>query len=107
MYKPFEENIEVLGTSMISVISSLPSIPFIVEKYFTEVGLPNLSEILPDKWYSQKKWLNIFAVIAEKTGPNTLLNIGKNIPDHAKFPRNLSSIEEALKSIDIAYHMNH
>lgn len=107
MYQPFDEGVEVLGSSMLSLISSLPAIPFLVEKYFKEAGLPLSSNIDPDGWYSQKKWLVVFKVIADKTGPNTLLNIGKKIPENAKFPENLSSIEEALQSLNIAYHMNH
>ncbi len=107
IYKPFEQGIEVLGASMVSVIASLPSIPFIVEKYFKKADLPVSSEIKPDIWYSQEKWLQVFKVIFDKTGPNTLFNIGKKIPENAVFPTNLTSIEEALQSIDIAYHMNH
>ena len=60
-----------------------------------------------DAWYSQAKWLRIFKLIAEKTGPNTLLNIGKKIPENAIFPSYIASIDDALKAIDIAYHMNH
>lgn len=107
MYIPFEEGIEVLGASVYSVISSLPSIPFVVDKYFIEADLPVPSKIKLDSWYSQLKWLKVFKVIADKTGPNTLLNIGKRIPLTAVFPTNITSIEEALQSIDIAYHMNH
>ena len=107
MYKPFEDGIEVIGTSIFSVISSLPSIPFIVEKYFQEVGLPIPAELNHNEWYSQEKWLKIFKVISDKAGPNTLLNIGKKIPENALFPKEINSLEEALLSIDIAYHMNH
>lgn len=107
MYEPFEEGIEVLGTSMISVIASLPSVPFIVDRYFIDVGLPIPAKLEPEAWYSQAKWLKIFKLISDKTGPNTLLNIGKKIPENAVFPLNISSIEEALQSIDIAFHMNH
>ena len=60
MYKPFEQGIEVLGASMVSVIASLPSIPFIVEKYFKKADLPASSEIKPETWYSQEKWLLVF-----------------------------------------------
>lgn len=107
MYEPFEEGIEVNGTTINSVISSVPSLSFLVEKYFIEAGLPIPSKIEMDNWYSQAKWLNVFKLITDKTGSNTLLNIGKKIPDWAIFPTDISSIEEALQSIDIAYHMNH
>ena len=40
MYVPFQEGIKVLGASINSVIASLPSVPFLVDKYFIDVGLP-------------------------------------------------------------------
>ena len=33
--------------------------------------------------------------------------IGKAIPEHAKFPPQIDSLQKALAAIDMAYHMNH
>ena len=60
-----------------------------------------------DGWYLQQSWLNAFKAIAEKIGPNTLYNIGTKIPENAKWPPHVDTIDKALASIDIAYHMNH
>lgn len=103
----FETGIEVTGISINSVLSSLVSVPLIVDKYLNEAGLPLPPEIDPQSWYPIEKWLTVFKIIAERTGSNTLLNIGKKIPENAYFPAEMDSIEEGLKSIDIAYHMNH
>ncbi|MBT8225353.1 MAG: hypothetical protein HKP61_23195 [Dactylosporangium sp.] len=59
------------------------------------------------QWYSQQAWLDAFQKLGEQLGPNTLIMIGKTIPENAKFPPNINSIETALASIDKAYHMNH
>ena len=107
LFASFEPGMEVSGTSINSVLSSLTSVPFIVDKYFKEAGLPVPSKINIDSWYSMDKWLTVFKLISEKTGSNTLLNIGKQIPENALFPSIMNSIEEGLKSIDVAYHMNH
>jgi hypothetical protein len=37
----------------------------------------------------------------------TLFEIGDSIPENAEFPPEINSIEEALNSIDVAYHLNH
>jgi hypothetical protein len=58
-------------------------------------------------WYPQQNWLNAFKEIAEKVGFSSLFVIGKAIPESAKFPPDIDSLEKALSAIDIAYHMNH
>jgi hypothetical protein len=40
-------------------------------------------------------------------GQNTLFSIGMKIPENANFPPEIESLEKALQSIDVAYHMNH
>lgn len=107
MFKPFEEGCDVLGGAINSMLSSLSAIPLIVDKYFVDIGYPPASEIKDDQWYSMEKWLLIFKLISDKTGPHTLLNIGKKIPYTAQFPKNNGTLADGLKSIDIAYHMNH
>ncbi|MBI5030397.1 MAG: hypothetical protein HZB51_07710 [Chloroflexi bacterium] len=37
----------------------------------------------------------------------TLLMIGRQIPQNAKWPPDVDTIEKGLRSIDVAYHMNH
>lgn len=61
----------------------------------------------PGKWYPQQAWLDAFKEITEKIGPNTVFQIATKIPDNAKFPPQIDSIEKALAAIDVAYHMNH
>ena len=61
----------------------------------------------PGTWYSQQAWLNAFKEISTSIGPNTLYLIGLKIPENAKLPPQVDSIEKALGSIDVAYHMNH
>ena len=107
MYKTFEDDIEVNGKTMNSVVNALPSIGFFVKKIFLEVGLPAPDEIAPGQFYPQQQWLDAFKLISEKAGAHTLMSIGEKIPENAIFPSDISNIEQALASIDIAYHMNH
>lgn len=62
---------------------------------------------VPDQWYPQEAWLAAFAEIQRTIGSSTLRQIGLQIPDIAKFPPEINSIEAALSAIDVAYHMNH
>jgi hypothetical protein len=66
-----------------------------------------LGDPKPGTWYSQQKWLDAFKEIADTVGPNTLFLIGKAIPANAKFPPQISTIEQGLAAIDMAYKMNH
>lgn len=103
-YVPFSPNVEVLGQTVLSCVNALPSYQNVMEQMLTKHGL---SDIAPDKWYSQERWLNAFRDIGKRYGPNTLFLIGKAIPVNAKFPPNINDLESALNSIDVAYKMNH
>lgn len=107
MFKTFEEGVEVNGQTINSVSDAFSSLKFMVDKYFTQAGLPKSNEIDPNGWYSQQKWLNAFRHISEKVGSMTMLNIGKKIPENAQFPPEINNIVAGLHSIDVAYHMNH
>lgn len=61
-------------------------------------------------WYKQQHWLDAFREIAESIGSSTLFGIGKAIPTNAIFPFQPVppyALQEALKSIDWAYQLNH
>ncbi len=104
-FEPFAPNVEVNGETVLTTINSFPEfMRNTAQMLLEEKGIVNPK---PGKWYSQKAWLDSFKVIADKYGSNTLFEIGKGIPENAKFPPEIDSIEKALGSIDVAYHMNH
>ena len=59
------------------------------------------------EWYPLQSLLNVFDAIIEKGGKLTLERIGATVIDNVKWPQKITSFEEAINSIDIAYHMNH
>ncbi|MHA2249755.1 MAG: hypothetical protein ACXAD7_05305 [Candidatus Kariarchaeaceae archaeon] len=106
LFKVFEEGMEVNGTTIMSVIDGMGAF----KRYGEDVmAQADLRDIVPDEshWYSQQKWLDAFEIIARKVGPSTLYQIGSKIPENAVFPPEIDTIEKALGSIDVAYHMNH
>ncbi len=80
-----------------------------------EVGIETRMDILkrknvdlnkPIEWFIQQDYLNAFSEISEKMGSNNIFMIGKAVVNNVPFPP-MINLEEALRTIDIAYHMNH
>lgn len=103
-YKAFSVAVEVNGQTILSVVKGMPGYESTALKILQENGI---SDIQDDNWYPQQAWLDAFKEIASKIGVNTLRSIGAKIIESAKFPPNVNSVETALSSLDIAYHMNH
>jgi len=106
-FVPFEDGVEVNGTTIMSVISGMGAFEKMAKKFLTDAGLPEEIEQSEDAWYSQQQWLDAFRLIAKKIGSNTLKQIGKKIPENAVFPPSVKDVTSALQAIDVAYHMNH
>ncbi len=100
----FDKNVEVNGQTILSVISGMKGFETSARSILSNNGIV---DPVPDKWYSQQAWLEAFKEIANKIGSKTLFRIGKMIPENADWPPDVNSIEKALASVDIAYHMNH
>ena len=97
-------NIMVKGSSLLSLLNSMNS--------FTSIGElllkgNNISNPTKDDNYPIHDVLKTYCHLLECVGKNTMTSVGKAIPENVVFPANITSIEDALFSIDIAYHMNH
>ena len=103
-FKAFAPNVEVNGATVNSVVEGMGAFKVRALQILTECGITNPEN---EKWYSQTSWLNAFKIISESIGSSTLYSIGMKIPENAKFPPEINSIEKALASVDVAYHMNH
>ena len=104
VFKAFAPGVEVNGETVLSVVTGVPGGEGLALEILSESGI---TDPQPGKWYSQQAWLDAFKKLSEQVGPRTLFSIGKAIPANAKWPPTVTSIETALPSIDIAYHMNH
>ena len=100
----FVDGVEVNGQTVLSVIEGMETSR---EKAIQILSKHGISNPQKEEWYPQQSWLNAFKEIADKIGLYALYCIGVKIPENAKFPDDIDSLEKALKSIDIAYHMNH
>ena len=104
-FKPFELGIEVNGNTAYAIVAGFGMVKALSKGHLREAGLPDELDI--DSWYSQEKWLKAFESIAKLHGDETMFRIGLQIPRNATFPDWIKNIEDAVKSIDTAYHMNH
>ncbi|PLX03407.1 MAG: hypothetical protein C0594_10455 [Marinilabiliales bacterium] len=103
-FQAYSNNVEVNGNTVLSVVSAMEGFEVYALEILRKNGIENLCS---DLWYPQQYWLNAFTEIANRIGEKTLYNIGMKIPDNAIFPDSFGGLEEALESINIAYHMNH
>lgn len=102
-FEAFVKGVEVNGQTVLSVVNGM-----IAKEYARKVLEDNgIIDPKPGSWYSQQNWLDAFRAIAERIGPLALNSIGRKIPESADWPPQVNSIETALASIDVAYHMNH
>jgi hypothetical protein len=103
-FKAFAPGVEVSGEAVLAVVEGMGA--------FKKTSLDTLAghgihDPERGHWYPQQSWLNAFQAIAERVGPATLFAIGKKIPENALWPPEIDTVEKALASIDVAYHMNH
>ncbi|MFN8672044.1 MAG: hypothetical protein U0457_08175 [Candidatus Sericytochromatia bacterium] len=110
-FEVFEEGIEVSGGAVLSIVDGLSDFQKLTKKYLLDIGLGveknGKTFIDPNEWYSQKKWLESFEKLSQDIGNLVLKQIGEKIPENAVFPPWVVDIESAIKSIDVAYHLNH
>lgn len=111
-FVPFEAGIEVNGQTVYAIVDGMGEFRQLASKYLLSEGIgargpAGIARVDPDGWYPQAAWLAAFKKIARDIGDPVLFRIGLAIPKNAKFPPWVKDVESAIRSIDIAYHMNH
>ena len=101
-YKVFEDNIEALGGGVMAFLTDAAG------KTYRENVLKKHGVYPPDAdaWYDLQSFLNAFKELGDNIGGMTLFQIGKYVTEKSPFPP-MKDLEEALHSINVAYHMNH
>ncbi len=103
-FKAFSPKVDVLGEVVLSLVNVMGAFKGIS---LDALGQNGIVDPEPDKWYSQQAWLDSFKVIAEKVGPNTLYQVGRQVPQQYRFPPGVDSIETVLTNLDAAYRSAH
>ena len=97
-------DVQVLGQSIMAMIGGMELLKSRAMKILAENGIP---ELQPQGWYPMRNALTAIKSIEEKIGPVTMRAVGRKVPEHAKFPPEITTIEQALRSLNVAYQMNH
>ncbi len=103
-FRAFSSGVEVNGETVLSVVAGLKKVQETSLKILADNGIVDPQ---PGQWYPQQAWLNAFKSISNGMGPAALRAIGQQIPVNAQWPPDVDTVEKALASIDVAYHMNH
>ncbi|WNG33661.1 hypothetical protein F0U61_08485 [Archangium violaceum] len=109
---PFEEGIEIKGQTLKSVVDGFNAFAVLGSAYLLDEGIgtrsPNgLVSLDPEGWYSQRSCLLCFQQISRQLGDGLLMQIGMAIPRNAHFPEGIQNIHDAIRTLDVAYHLNH
>ena len=103
-YVAIDDRVEVNSQTIAVILEGMPGFRSHALKILEENGIHCLE---PGLWIPLRNWLNAFRAIGESIGQSTLFAIGKRVPSVADFPPAINSVQTALASIDVAYHMNH
>jgi hypothetical protein len=103
-FKAYAPGVQVNGQTVLAIVDGMGAFKDRAYKILQNNGIV---DPIPDKWYNQQAWLDAFKEISTSLGDNTLVMIGKKIPENAKFPPDIDSLGKALSAIDGAYHANH
>lgn len=104
LFKAYEPNVEVNSETILSFVNGLGVFKDSALKMLREHGIQDLT---PGQWYLQQAWLDAFKDLNDIYGKNCIIMVARAIPQSANFPDDINTIEKALASIDVAYHMNH
>lgn len=71
------------------------------------MGKLGVTSVQAGHWYPLEILLTTFAKLEEAAGARTMRRIGATVASTAVWPAGVDSLDKALSSIDVAYHMNH
>lgn len=106
------EDVQVLGANLSNVLNAFGSFQLLASRIMLEEGLgaeskDGVVQFDKERWYPVKRWLATIERIGREYGESMLGQVGLSVPKNAIFPPFVTDIDSALKSVDMAYHMNH
>lgn len=96
--------VTVSGGNILSMLAAMGPFRIRGEAILAEMGI---REVDAEGWYPLSAYVRALQAIGERTGPNTLLQIGKQIPNHVTLPPGIDSFEKVLAAFGAAFDLNH
>lgn len=106
-YLAFDPAVEVWGASMLGCITGLEKAGLPAGEAMGLLRQGGIPEVRPEGWYPQQPYLDMIGAIEQRHGEGALRAMARQVPDTSKFPPGISTLEQALQTLDLAYQMNH
>ena len=111
-FVPFEDDVEVNGQTVYSVVEGFAIFKKVPSDILLTLGIgtpgpDGIVALQEGEWVPQERWLRAFKEIGDVVGAGALYGIGLKIPECALFPPWVADVHSAIKSVDVAYHLNH
>lgn len=103
-HRTVDPSAEVLGGIVTSIVKAMGAFQGIARGLLAERGITELRE---HDWYPLPAFLACLDAVAEKVGPKTLYQVGRQIPAQAFYPPGMEDLGEALEALDDAYRAVH
>jgi len=97
-------NATVSGGNILSMLAAMGPFRKRGEAILADHGI---GQVDVERWYPLRAYVASLRMIGQKMGPNTLLQIGKQIPNHIPLPPHLDTFEKVASSFGPAFDMNH
>lgn len=95
---------EVRGAALVPVLEALGPFRARGAQILAEHGIARIDV---GRWYPLRAYVDSLFAIRDQLGPNTLLQIGKQIPQHVQVPIAAPNLEAALEAMLQSFDLNH
>lgn len=99
--------IEARGTTLLALLEALKALGWAQEAALLFVESRLREPLHRDRWYPLDTSLRCLRDARDCLGDQVLRTMGRLIPATAVFPPEVRTLERALRTLDIAYHLNH
>jgi hypothetical protein len=100
----FDPDATVSGGNILSMLAAMGPFRRRGEQILEENGI---RDVQAEGWYPLAAYVSALLAIRTKMGPNTLFQIGRQIPNHVPLPPGIDTFQKVLASFGMAFDMNH
>lgn len=100
----FAPDATVSGGNILSMLAAMGPFRRRGEQILDDHGI---RDVEAEGWYPLAAYVGSLHAIGQKMGPNTLFQIGRQIPNHVPLPPGIDTFEKVLASFGMAFDMNH
>ena len=103
-YIAFSPKVEVSTSFISSILGAIPQQEQKIRNICARNGIQNTQA---SDWCQQQKFLNVYKEVAQNLGPHMLFSMGKSLFDSLQFPKEIKTLEAALKNLDAVMQLSH